>query len=271
MKHYLKYYFLALIGTFISFSIYLSFNKNIFSSNIILSLGCEEFYLLKAGIFDFIERYFPLLLFQVFFGTYIYRHFCSASIYYFSRCSNRIKWILKEAGILYINTLIYILVMIITAFGTVAITNNIKFDNTTIILIVYYILITSLYVFFTTLLINILSFKLSSVAGFAIVQCTQLAFIVSLCLMENKILVNFDNGPEDSKYLIFNPMAHLVMKFHSSNNQALNKVINRYNTVFDINISVILFFCLSIITLLIGCVVVNKHSFIVSNNESEVF
>ena len=53
--------------------------------------------------------YMPLFLFQIFYGSYIYRHFCSASIYFFSRCCSRTRWFLKEALTLYLFAVVYLL------------------------------------------------------------------------------------------------------------------------------------------------------------------
>lgn len=269
MKHYLKYMPLAVFGTVLSLFWYFSTNMTIKASHIISLIAFDNFDILKVCAFDYLVVFFPLLLFQVFFGTYIYRHFCSASIYYFSRCKNRTKWFLKESGILYANTFLYIAIIILSAFGTISIRNKIAFDSITIIVLIYYILITTFYLFFTTLLINIISTKLSSATGFAIVQGVQLAFLSALCLKEGKILMDPASGHKDSKYLIFNPMAHLVMKFHSSSYGRLNSTINKYNTKFDVNISVVVFLVCSILTVIIGCIVVNRHNFIASDIESE--
>ena len=56
--------------------------------------------------------YMPLFLFQIFYGTYIYRHFCSASIYFFSRCCSRTRWFLKEALTLYLFAVVYLLAVL---------------------------------------------------------------------------------------------------------------------------------------------------------------
>lgn len=75
---------------------------NIKMSEILLAntMSGVEFYPQYISTFSF--EYIPIFVFQILFATNIYKHFCSASIYFFSRNANRIKWYLKEVTNIYI-------------------------------------------------------------------------------------------------------------------------------------------------------------------------
>ena len=62
---------------------------NIKMSEILLAntMSGVEFYPQYISTFSF--EYIPIFVFQILFATNIYKHFCSASIYFFSRNANR--------------------------------------------------------------------------------------------------------------------------------------------------------------------------------------
>ena len=39
----------------------------------------------------------PFFLFQMLFGIRIYRHYCTASVYFFSRCTYKVRWFVKRS------------------------------------------------------------------------------------------------------------------------------------------------------------------------------
>ena len=71
-------------------------------SKIILSNAFNGVDFYPQYISMFTLSYSPLFVFQVIFATYIYKHFCSASIYFFSRNANRINWFLREVVKIYV-------------------------------------------------------------------------------------------------------------------------------------------------------------------------
>lgn len=107
----LRYMIPVFLGFFISFGIFLNINE-ISIANIVLdfSFASAEYYM--AYITEITYWYIPILMSHFLFGTSIYKHFCSASVYYFSRTSKRKRWYCIESLKLYANILIYLTLLL---------------------------------------------------------------------------------------------------------------------------------------------------------------
>ena len=155
--------------------------------------------------------------------------------------------------------------------GTIILIFNIplNFDKISLVILCYYLLIHSLYLYFTTLLINILSIKLSSSGGFGIIAGCQIACLTVFAIWEKRLFTGQENSlNRDTRILKCNPLSHLVLKFHSSNIDSLNNKINSLGICFDLNYSVILFFIITLIVILFGCLTIKNQNFIVTNKET---
>lgn len=269
MKTYLKCISVSLFFGVFETLFYLESNDQIVFSDIIFQFSFLKTVIQGPYIIDMTLMFFPYLIFQILFGTYIYQHFCSASVYYFSRCSNRVAWLLKEVLRLYSYVLIYLGCLIGGGLIVAGITHAITFDLESFILFFYYLLIYSLYLYLTVVLINILAIIFNSSTAFVIVAGFEMAFILLLVLWE-KFLPLHDSiyAGRNSMLLQLNPVAHLVLAWHSSFLDKLNAKINVYSISFDLNISILLFLGLSILVTVIGCKVVKKKDFIIANNET---
>ena len=111
-------------------------------------------------IIQFIPHFIPLFIIQFYWGISIYKSFCVASIYVFSRRNHRVKWALRE-------------------------------------LAACMLIILSLYSFEMIALINLLSFFLESGVAFAIVQIINLLSLAMYLLSVNlkideSILMDFN-------------------------------------------------------------------------------
>ena len=126
---------------------------NIKMSEILLAntMSGVEFYPQYISTFSF--EYIPIFVFQILFATNIYKHFCSASIYFFSRNANRIKWYLKEVTNIYLNSIIFLTVICISEILFIYMFTTIKIDDGAVIIAIYYIAIYSIYLLSTTLAI----------------------------------------------------------------------------------------------------------------------
>ncbi|MCD8501321.1 MAG: hypothetical protein LRY71_06080 [Bacillaceae bacterium] len=212
-------------------------------SDIILEFGFSLVEFILVSIIDLSIKFLPFILFQIVFGTYIYQHFCSASVFYFSRCPNRIKWFVIESVKLYMIAFIYPLLMVVSATGMASITNHIIFDGTSFLLLFYYVLIHSIWLFLTALLINVISITLDSSFGFIIVVSLQLACVSLLLLWEN--VWPLADSPDVVRHVLllkFNPISHLILSWHSSSFTELNDRLNYFQIDFSLNTSVVVFF-----------------------------
>lgn len=211
-------------------------------------------------------QYMPLLIFQVIFATYIYKHFCSASVYFFSRNINRIKWFLEESGKLYIHTVLYLIVFNLVGIIVTSLFIKVTIDKGVLLLIVYYILIHSLYLFFSTLAINIVAIISSSEIGFIVVEGIALLQMGMYLMLGKRIQDDIIEGI-NLFMLKSNIIANLIFPVHSSHIQSVNKFINEKGIDFDLNFSIIYYFILSMIIIIVGAYIVKKKEFIVNNKE----
>ena len=221
-------------------------------------LPTEHYYIAEASL-----RMFPLLIFQIFFGVYIYHRFCSASVYYFSRCDNRIRWFIKESLRLYPYTVMYPFIIIGVSVMMTAIFHSVQVNSASLILLMYYLVIYSLWLFIATVLINMIAIRFGNSAfGFAIVSGLQFSFLLSL------LAIDSDSTP-NALLLKLNPFSHLVIKWHSSHLDSVDRLINKFGIDFDLNLSIILLFVVAIVVVVIGMTIVKKQQFISINQETE--
>jgi hypothetical protein len=247
---------------------YLGIRGEILLSDIILQYSFSDVSIILVYLIEMSIRLLPFLLFQILFGTYIYQHFCSASIYYFSRCHNRVKWFLKESLKLYVFALIYPMVMVISGTAVTSITNHVVFDKASYILLIYYLLIHSPWLFLTALLMNVIAIRLDSSYGFIVVAGLQLTSVGLLLLWENVWpLVDTPNLDKHVFLLHLNPISHLILAWHSSPIVAVNERLNHLNIEFSLNTSVMFFFFISLAVIAFGCFVVKKQEWITLSKE----
>ena len=210
--------------------------------------------------------YMPLLFFQIIYGIYIYRHFCSASIYFFSRNINRKKWFLTESFKLYGCTLLYLISMLITGIIVKAFYYDIIWNVEGFIILLYHICIHSLYLFAITLGTNVIAIRFGSSVGFISIMSVNI-FFISLYASLGEIISEDILYTEYSWLLKINPFAHLIFKVHSSEIDSVDNIINKYGMSFDLNYSILLFGIISIAFLILGCIMCEKHEFIKNNIE----
>ncbi len=234
----------------------------------------------------FISQWFlPMLVFHIIFGTYIYKKFCSASVYYFSRTENRTKWYLKETLMLYGMVICYLITFVGTGMIVAMVKKGIKYDSESIWIFLYYLIIYSLFLFSTTLAINLIAIKISSVIGFGVIEGCLLTGITLFVLLgdyvEKQVLLVTEAIPsietlqeiessilsQYSWLLKINPFAHLVFPIHSSQYDVVDLAINQKGILFDLNESVMYYAVLSAVVLTIGHYLIKNCEFLTNEKE----
>lgn len=232
----------------------------------VLSFG--EFQIDATYLYFFLIRYFPFLLFQAFCGVSLYRHFCTASVYFFTRVENRDRWYLKETGKLFLYVIVYLLALFISYFFCVNWKYHIVINKEGILFCLYFLVNQTLWLFSMTLLINLLSICWGSSTGFLIVAGLQMTWIAYYAFLED-VLVFYQTDNIKWKILLLqiNPLSHLVLKWHSSNIESLHAHINELRIDFPLSSSILVFTMIAIGIFIIGGVVVKKQEFIITNRE----
>ena len=165
-----------------------------------------------SELLSFTLRLLPFLVFQALAGIAFYRHYCTASVYVFSRMPNRLKWYGKECGILALQTLLYQALVLATAVGLAAVRWTITDVSQGLPVLLTHLTLWSLWTFAFTLGVNLLAIYVGSSAAFAALAGVQVACIGALIA-----LVPLIEQPElAQQFLRINPVSCLVLSWHRS-------------------------------------------------------
>lgn len=267
MRLYAKYYLVAIIFGVLQVLYYFRVgNKMLFSELIFISSFYKPDFFMPVAIDMFLD-YIPFFIMQILFGTYLYRHFCSGSIYYFSRCKSRVRWFLEEAVKLYGYIILYILAMLLSRIIFCELSFGINYNPGSLNLFIDFFVIYSLWLFITTLLINLIAIGIGSQNSVVIMSGIQ-GILIFLIQIFDKLLP-FDHNPNlYGKLLQINPMSHLVMSWHSSKIDMVNNIGNVLGISFPFSKTILYFGMSSIILIFIGGMIIKRTQFIVVNKET---
>lgn len=236
-------------------------------SDIACAMAMSDVLIFPAYIESAIYWYVPLLFFQVFWGTYLYNHFCTASVYFFSRSKSRVKWFITETARLYLYSILYLLIMMLSGIIFSCFFIDIHIQTTAFYIFLYYLLIYSLFLFATTLLINLLSICISSTVAFGIIEGIFFFGIAAHTFLGQ--FLEYEQVIQNPMLIKLNPFSHLVFSVHSSAFSNIDRLINGYNIDFDLNVTVLLYLVLSLAAVVFGIIVIKRYDFISLNKEME--
>ena len=225
----------------------------------------------SAYLIDFLYAIVPMVVFQMVYGLYLYRHFCTASVYYFSRCIKRKSWFLQETGSLLLKSFLYESAYWIAGLFVLAFKYPFSITMADVCLFLYAVTINVLWLFASTLAVNILALKTDSVAGFGIIFGLEVFFIVIYNFMESLFLYGKPEGNAGKLLFIlwkWNPVSQLVVRWHSSMWKEIDAMVNDYQVNFDFNFSVLYLAILSAILIILGISVISRVE-LISNGMEE--
>lgn len=218
---------------------------------------------------SFVMRLFPEFIFELYAGIMLYRHFCTASIYIFSRYPHRVRWYIGEVSHLGGAVCIFNMLLLAVTILTTASRYGLQIDSAGIVLMAYHLLIHSLWMYGMTLSVNLLAIYLGSSTAYALVISVQLVCIVLLNLMD--LIVKYYNGKLSyGNVLKWNPIAHLVLGWHGSNMASVNQVLTSSDMQVDLKCSLIMFLLFGIIITSTGVLIIKEYDLLVSDLETEV-
>ena len=193
---------------------------------------------------QFVPVFLPLFILQVFWGIDIYKNFCVASIYVFSRRSFKMRWAAEELLKLLIRVLAFICVMTFVSLATIHSFPNIIIDESTVDYLIWTVSILTLYTYDSLLLINLLAFFLESGIAFAIVEIINMGSI-AIYLLSVNLHIEEDSLPLKMNVffrMMVNPEQELMHRMTSTGFflvpaiiMAICVVILVYNTQFTKN------------------------------------
>lgn len=266
MKHHLKIIFLLGIlgGVFHAFAYINPYSGNIQLSELVLQMsGSRGMFPLGNSLtelLDFSTRMLPGYIFCAFLGTEIYRHFCTASVYVFSRWPHRLIWYSKEVTVILMSVIVFQVLNIGTTLITTDCRYQIFYDLAGIGLLLYHLAIHSLWLFLTTLLVNLLAIFIGSDHAYLLVIGVQIGLISLMTFLK-----------EDTLPIIraINPISHLVIGWHSSRNILYSGVLKSTYPFLTLNNSLLLMTVGSVGITFLGAVIIKKHDLVILNLETE--
>jgi hypothetical protein len=161
------------------------------------------------------------------------------------------------------------LAILITS-GTLAVKlqTTVTFDKESWIILAYYLIIHSLFLFFTTLCINLIAILVSSSDGFIYVEGILIFSIATFFVVGEKYYHSVPTASSPLGLIKWNPISHIIFSIHSSSIASVDKLINKNGLDFDLNVSVAVYLILVLIAIIGGVIAVNKHNFMDSNLEN---
>lgn len=180
-----------------------------------LAFGMTE--LLAFGL-----RMVPGFIFELYMGIELYRFFCTASVYLFSRTPKRLPWYGKELGQILGLSFFYQLFLLAGEVLAAVLRYRVEFDRSALSLGLYHVTVFTLWVCGMTLLVNLAAFLLGSSGSFLLVAGVQFFLIALLAPLR---MVQED--PQRlCRLLRMNPISHLVLGWHSSHEETLQQVLH---------------------------------------------
>lgn len=246
--------FIALLGGILTSLAYISSPSGVIKlSDLVLCLSGNRPGVSMLDLLSLSSLYFPLYIFCAISGTNLYRHFCTASVYIFSRQPNRLKWYMRELFSLSMAAFIYQSVFLVASFWTTQANLKIEFEWSGMILLVFHFVIQFLWTYSLSLIINMFSIWLGSDLGYA--------FGIGL----NMLLITLLTVPG---LLEINPASRLVFGWHRSENTLLGSVLNNSEHALSINVSLSYMMVLTLTLAIFVGIVVNRHDLLISNKET---
>lgn len=229
----------------------------------------------ETAISIILDCLLPVLIIELIYGSYVYKSFCNVGIYYFSRQYSRGRWFLRKCAELYLVIFLYILLAIGTKILLYGIVFGISIDYSGVYCLFYYLLHWSLWLFGVTLLINVISLKLTSTGGFMAVFVGQLLCMGSYVLASpNGIVSSFSRGMAFTNAVVrWNPMSHIMIALQKSSNSEVQSriseiLIHENYPLIGFNFSTIYLMIMCLIIIMIGHWLVARFEFLTSNYET---
>lgn len=166
----------------------------------------------SAALVDFTLRILPILLLELYLGLDLYRFFCTASIYIFSRITDRASWFRREALTAAFYTLLANGSLLFGVVSTSFFLYQLIPDVAGWMLCFVHLILYSLWTYFFVMLIVLLAIPFGSTMAYSFTICVQGGMIALLLLLSA-----FD---QDSvwieRLLPWNPVAHIILGWHSA-------------------------------------------------------
>ncbi len=232
--------------------------------------GSRGEFQLGFGVVELVEltlRWVPMFVFEMYLGAELYRFFCTASVYIFSRTPRRLSWYAKENAALLLCGLLYQAAYLAGAVIVTSLRYALVPDSPGGVILLSHLAIYTLWTCAFTLLVNLLSILLGSGSAYLIAAGVQLAGISLLSALR---LVQ-DDPARMGRLMGLNPAAHLVLGWHSSADPSVQAALHSPYPGPSLGESVLLTAVLWGTVTIIGAFLVKRRDLLTSNAEMEAY
>lgn len=218
-----------------------------------------------GAMVDFGFLMLPFFLYQFYGGIQLYSQFCVASVYVFSRTTNRVKWYFTELwglckGLIVLQVFLQGATLLVAALRW-----NVVWTTEGWALLGVHVLIFTLWTLTMALGVNLLALRWGSSTGFLVVFALQAGMLAVLCTGAK--LESTD--PNLARLLLLDPISRLVLGWQSGGAFGLEGALPaEHGHVLTLSGSLLLVALMTAAVLVLGLVAIQKKDILVSNLET---
>lgn len=234
-------------------------------SEMVCCLGFGNVSISISSLVEFVMAWLPILFFQVWLGNCIYEQYCVSSIFFFSRCTKKVRWYFKEIGKLCLSTLTYIGMMILGAYMLGCVRGQIIWDDKAGIVLFYYVAIYSMWLFTSVLVINVIGILWDNSKSFTIVAGLQSGLTAVYAIFEGWF--RFEDLTESElqtrvMLLKINPVSNLVLKWHSNNWKNTPVLSNMWGFEYEFTDTLLILMAVMLAVVIVGVYIIKRIDFV---------
>lgn len=223
------------------------------------SLGCS-----LPELMEYVLRMVPGYVAVMILGKDLYAHFCTASIYVFSRCGDRLKWYRQAAFSLLADVALFEALYTGTVVAVTLLRYRITFSAGGFLLLAYHILIYIVWIYSWVLLMNLCAIKAGSSFAYVVVMGFQAVCVAGLGFI-HMLELEAVSARVTETVLRLNPIAHTVIGWHGSSVLSAELAGSRYSMSLWGSAAVLALFCGGV--LFCGGILVQRHDLLAEDIE----
>ena len=218
-----------------------------------------------GAMVDFGFLLLPFFLYQFYGGIQLYHQFCVASVYVFSRTTNRVKWYFAELwgmckGLLVLQVFLQGATLLVAALRW-----DVVWTTEGWILMGIHVLLFTLWTFTMALGVNLLALIWGSSAGFLVMFALQAGMLAALCTGAKLE----PTDPALARLLLLDPISRLVLGWQSGGAFGLEGALPaEYGHVLTVSGSLLLLGLSLAAVVVLGLMVIQNKDILVSNLET---
>lgn len=218
-----------------------------------------------GAMVDFGFLMLPFFLYQFYGGIQLYRQFCVASVYVFSRTTNRVKWYFTELWGMCKGLIVLQMFLQGTTLLVAALRWDVIWTGEGWLLLGIHVLLFTMWTFTMALGVNLLALIWGSSTGFLVVFALQAGMLAVLCTGAK--LESTD--PALARLLALNPISRLVLGWQSGGVFGLEGGLPaEYGHALTLSGSLLLVALMTAVVVVLGLMVIRKKDILVSNLET---